>query len=1465
VSLRKCLRLTFLVATLFAIVPLTAAPARAQGTVIATDDFNRPDEAPFSPTGNWGRVVAGNYDGFANLTDGTVHSASNEGIYYWSGAGTFSNTRQFARQRVVQKDGELGLVLLGGPDHSIMVGWGPPGVGSTVYIYWYSGGVDRGQLATGPSTVNNGDTIEAVLEAGRIYAKVNGVTVLSVANTTTLTSGTPGFITYLNPGLPAEVAILDDWEAGTPPSYSISGTITEAAAGLSGVLVTASGGFSGSATTDGSGVYTIAGVPAEATAIVLTPTLSGHTMSPLSLNVTGPVNANVTGQDFTSTPTTDAVLTVFASHGSVTRDPDQATYPLGAYVTLTAIPDGGYTFTGWSGDVAIGQTTDNPLIVTMDQDRTLTASFLAPNVIASDDFNRPNETPFSVGGNWQQPFGGGSANLTGQHVAGVAGDALYYWQGSGTFDNTRQFARAKVVQASGQVGLVLLGAPNQAMVVAWNAGTLYFYWYSGGAYQGNLTTVPSTLQNGDVIEAVLEAGTFSAKINGAVVGSVANTTTLTGGRPGFETYQSGASFDDWEAGTGQSYAISGTITEAAIGLSGVLVTVTGGFTGSATTDGSGAYTIAGVPPEATSIVLTPTRAGHTMSPLSLTVDGPVNANVTGQDFTSTPNTDFVLTVLATHGSVTKDPDLATYPLGTDVTLTATPDGGYTFTGWSGDVPVGHANDNPLVVTMDQDRTLTAGFEPPNVIASDDFNRANETPFAVGGNWQQPFGGGTANLTSQHVAGVAAEALYYWQGSGTFDNTSQFARAKVLQAGGQVGVVLLGATNQALVVAWGGGRLYIYWYLNGSHQGELANEAMILHDGDTIEGELDHGLIRAKINGVTVKTVANTTSLTAGKPGFETYQSGAVFDDWEAGTPQSYTISGTVTEEEAGLGGVLVTASGGFSGSATTDGTGAYTIAGVPAEATSIVLTPTLSGHAMSPLSRNVAGPVNANVTGQDFTSTPVVEPATASDDFNRADETPLAVGGNWQQPFGGGSVNLASQHVVSAAGEALYYWQGLGAFDNAHQFARLKVDQASGQVGLVLLGAPNQALVVAWNAGTLYFYWYSAGTYRGNLTTVASTLQDGDMIEAVLEAGTIYAKINGAVFASVANTTTLTSGHPGFETFQTGASFDDWEGGTVQRTIVASAGAGGTITPNGSVLVTHGTDQTFTISPASCYAIADVSVDGSSVGPVTSYTFTNVASNHTVAASFAAILSAGATHVDVSCDGESNGSIDLTVTGGTEPYAFLWSNGATEEDLAVLAAGTYDVTITDAAGCTASTSVTVGAGEDPAIAAEVRGSGSVSPSGSTVVSCGGDLALTFTPDPGFQLVSVLIDNVSIGPVPGYTFTNVTRPHTIIALFGQTTGVGATPLEFSLGRPSPNPARGRASFEFAVARTAKVRLSVLDVTGHEVAVLAEGTFSPGRYPMTWDGLTAGNRAAPGVYFLRYQKPGGDHIQRLILMR
>ena len=82
----------------------------------------------------------------------------------------------------------------------------------------------------------------------------------------------------------------------------------------------------------------------------------------------------------------------------------------------------------------------------------------------------------------------------------------------------------------------------------------------------------------------------------------------------------------------------------------------------------------------------------------------------------------------------------------------------------------------------------------------------------------------------------------------------------------------------------------------------------------------------------------------------------------------------------------------------------------------------------------------------------------------------------------------------------------------------------------------------------------------------------------------------------------------------------------------------------------------------------------------------------------AGVLSASATHVDVLCKNGNNGSIDLTVTGGTEAYSYSWvasaggvvpTGQANNQDLTGLGYGTYVVTVTDSHGCTTTASATL--------------------------------------------------------------------------------------------------------------------------------------------------------------------------------
>jgi len=80
------------------------------------------------------------------------------------------------------------------------------------------------------------------------------------------------------------------------------------------------------------------------------------------------------------------------------------------------------------------------------------------------------------------------------------------------------------------------------------------------------------------------------------------------------------------------------------------------------------------------------------------------------------------------------------------------------------------------------------------------------------------------------------------------------------------------------------------------------------------------------------------------------------------------------------------------------------------------------------------------------------------------------------------------------------------------------------------------------------------------------------------------------------------------------------------------------------------------------------------------------------------------------CYGDTTGSLDMTVSGGTLPYTILWSNGETTEDITGITTGTYDVTVTDYNGCYAVTTPPLSIGPD---------SLTITAATSNVTTCGG--------------------------------------------------------------------------------------------------------------------------------------------------
>ncbi|MDR3555283.1 MAG: fibronectin type III domain-containing protein [Syntrophobacteraceae bacterium] len=226
--------------------------------------------------------------------------------------------------------------------------------------------------------------------------------------------------------------------------------------------------------------------------------------------------------------------------------------------------------------------------------------------------------------------------------------------------------------------------------------------------------------------------------------------------------------------------------------------------------------------------------------------------------------------------------------------------------------------------------------------------------------------------------------------------------------------------------------------------------------------------------------------------------------------------------------------------------------------------------------------------------------------------------------------------------------------------------------------------------------------------------------------------------------------------------------------ISAGSGAGGSISPAGSVSVATGANQTFTISPAANYQIASVTVDGVSQGAISKYTFNSVAATHTIVAAFTPIrtyiISASVTMGSGAKDGQTGGSISpsgaVSVTGGAN-QAFLISPAAnyTISDVQVDGSSVGPVmsyTFSDlTANHTISALFTVAT---YTITASAGPNGSISPSGDALVTSGSGRSFEITPSSGYAVCNVVVDGASIGAVTSYTFSDVATTHTIAVTF-----------------------------------------------------------------------------------------------------
>ncbi|MFN8586379.1 MAG: hypothetical protein U0704_01155 [Candidatus Eisenbacteria bacterium] len=184
-------------------------------------------------------------------------------------------------------------------------------------------------------------------------------------------------------------------------------------------------------------------------------------------------------------------------------------------------------------------------------------------------------------------------------------------------------------------------------------------------------------------------------------------------------------------------------------------------------------------------------------------------------------------------------------------------------------------------------------------------------------------------------------------------------------------------------------------------------------------------------------------------------------------------------------------------------------------------------------------------------------------------------------------------------------------------------------------------------------------------------------------------------------TTTQATGLTSFSDFALAES-GNW-------TITASAGSNGRISPSGAVSVANAGSQSFTITPDAHYHVADVLVDGASVGAVTSYSFTNVTADHTIAASFALDT------YTITASAGANGSISpngaTTVSyGGSQSYTISANSGYHVADVLVDGVSAGAVTSYSFTSVAANHTIAASFAADPATISAVSPSGTISSS-----------------------------------------------------------------------------------------------------------------------------------------------------------
>lgn len=228
---------------------------------------------------------------------------------------------------------------------------------------------------------------------------------------------------------------------------------------------------------------------------------------------------------------------------------------------------------------------------------------------------------------------------------------------------------------------------------------------------------------------------------------------------------------------------------------------------------------------------------------------------------------------------------------------------------------------------------------------------------------------------------------------------------------------------------------------------------------------------------------------------------------------------------------------------------------------------------------------------------------------------------------------------------------------------------------------------------------------------------------------------------------------------------------TIQPLITVTSSAHGSVSP-GSQMVNWGTDVSLTISPQAGYHVADVKVNGTSVGAVTSYNFT-VTGSTTIEASFAINTFNITVSAGVGGFISPTGIVSVNY-GGSQNFNITANTGYHIADVAVDNASQGVVSHYSFTNVQVAHTITASFAINTYTVTVVQTTnGQITP-GNATVNYGSNQVFFITPNIGYYISSLTVDGSPITVAPSYTFNNVTNAHTITATFGLTPGIPEFP-------------------------------------------------------------------------------------------